>query len=106
MCVIRWSTLAAAVGVAVSLDAAQPPQPPAANAAPPNPQLDQYKRNVGLEVDAKQENIQKWHDSVFSLGDPGFQEVETTKYLTDILKQNGCAVQQGTAAITTARTAR
>src|SRR5213593_3406814 len=106
MCVIRWSALAAAVGVAVSLDAAQPPQPPAANAAPPNPQLDQYKRNVGLEVDAMQENIQKWNDSVFSFGELGFQEVETTKYLTDILKQNGFAVQQGIAGIPTAWTAR
>src|SRR5436190_4993480 len=106
MCVIRWSALAAAVGVAVSLDAAQPPQAPAANAAPPNPQLDQYKRNVGLEVDAMQENIQKWNDSVFSFGELGFQEVETTKYLTDILKQNGFAVQQGIAGIPTAWTAR
>src|SRR5438034_465089 len=106
MCVIRWSALATAVGVAVSLDAAQPPQPPAANAAPPNPQLDQYKRNVGLEVDAMQENIQKWNDSVFSFGELGFQEVETTKYLTDILKQNGFAVQQGIAGIPTAWTAR
>src|SRR5438093_7289811 len=106
MCVIRWSALAAAVGVAVSLDAAQPPQPPAANAAPSNPQLDQYKRKVGLEVDAMQENIQKWNDSVFSFGELGFQEVETTKYLTDILKQNGFAVQQGIAGIPTAWTAR
>src|SRR5437773_846860 len=106
MCVIRWSALAAAVGVAVSLDAAQPPQPPAANAAPPNPQLDQYKRNVGLEVDALQENIQKWNDSVFSFGELGFQEVETSKYLTNILRQNGFTVQMGVAGIPTAWTAR
>ena len=66
---------------------------PAATAAPANPQLDQYKRNVGLEVDAMQENIQKWNDSVFSFGELGFQEFETTKYLTDILKKNGFTVQ-------------
>src|SRR5947208_9164459 len=106
MCVIRWSALAAAVGVAVSLDAAQPPQPPVANAAAVNLQLDQYKRNVGLEVDAMQENIQKWNDSVFSFGELGFQEVETTKFLTGILKQNGFTVQQGIAGIPTAWTAR
>src|SRR5438034_2607363 len=106
MCVIRWSALATAVGVAVSLEAAQAPQPPAAPAAPANPQLDQYKRNVGLEVDAMQENIQKWNDSVFSFAELGFQEVETTKYLTDILKQNGFAVQHGIAGIPTAWTAR
>src|SRR5436189_3275193 len=68
--------------------------------------LDQYKRNVGLEVDAMQENIQKWNDSVFSFGELGFQEVETTKFLTGILKQNGFTVQQGIAGIPTAWTAR
>src|SRR5881397_3174386 len=105
MCVIRWSALAAAVGVAVSLDAAQPPQPPAANAAPPNPKLDQYKRDVGLEVDAMQENIQKMNDSVFSFAEPGFQEFETSKYLTGILKQNGFLIQENLAGIPTAWTA-
>src|SRR5438132_2975275 len=68
--------------------------------------LDQYKRNVGLEVDAMQENIQKWNDSVFSFGELGFQEIETTKFLTTILKQNGFAVQEGIAGIPTAWTAR
>src|SRR4026209_334995 len=110
MHVTRWSSLAAAVAVTVSLDAAQAPQPPAANAAPSpstspgqaSPQLDQYKRNVGLEVDAMQENIQKWNDSVFSFAELGFQEFETSKYLTDILKQNGFSVQEGVAGIPTA----
>jgi len=106
MRVIRWSSLAAALVFTASPDAAQPPQPPVANAAAVNPQLDQYKRNVGLEVDAMQENIQKWNDSVFSFGELGFQEVETTKFLTGILKQNGFTVQQGIAGIPTAWTAR
>ena len=81
MRIIRWSSFAAAVVVTVSLDAAQPPQS-AASLRRSSPQLDQYKRNVGLEVDALQENIQKWNDSVFSFGELGFQEFETTKYLT------------------------
>src|SRR5216110_1604922 len=68
--------------------------------------LDQYKRNVGLEVDAMQENIQKWNDSVFSFGELGFQEFETTKFLTNILRQNGFTVQEGVAGIPTAWTAR
>src|SRR6195256_5490393 len=106
MRVTRWSSLAAAVAVTVSLSAAQAPQAPAATAAPSSPQLEQYKRNVGLEVDAMQENIQKWNDSVFSFGELGFQEFETSKYLTDILKQNGFAVQHGVAGIPTAWTAR
>ena len=102
MRVIRWSSLVAAVVATVSLDAASPQQP----AAAANPQLDQYKRNVGLEVDALQENIQKWNDSVFSFGELGFQEFETTKYLTAILKQNGFTIQEGVAGIPTAWTAR
>src|SRR5258705_2586904 len=109
MRVIRCSALAAAVVVTVSLNAAAPAgqaQPASAAAAPANPQLEQNKRNVGLEVDAMQENIQKWNDSVFSFAELGFQEVETTKYLTDILKQNGFAVQHGVAGIPTAWTAR
>src|SRR5882762_9370446 len=106
MRVVKWSLLVAVVVISVSLDAAQPPQAPAAGVAPANPQLDQYKRNVGLEVDAMQENIQKWNDSVFSFGELGFQEVETTKFLTDILKQNGFTVQHGVAGIPTAWTAR
>jgi aminobenzoyl-glutamate utilization protein B len=100
---MRFSRLAA-IGVAlivtVTLSAAPPQQPAAASA--PNPQIDQYKRNVGLEVDSMQENIQKWNDSVFSFAEPGFQEFETSKYLTAILKQNGFSVQEGVAGIPTA----
>jgi aminobenzoyl-glutamate utilization protein B len=83
------------------------PQPttPAATGAS-TPEALQYKQNVGLEVDAMQENIQKWNDSVFSFGELGFQEVETTKFLTAILRQNGFTVQEGVAGIPTAWTAR
>jgi aminobenzoyl-glutamate utilization protein B len=85
----------------VSLTAAQQPTPAPA-APPPNPRVDQYKRDVGLEVDAMQENIQKWNDSVFSFAEPGFQEFETSKYLTTILKQNGFTIQENLAGIPTA----
>jgi aminobenzoyl-glutamate utilization protein B len=100
---MRFSRLAA-IGVALVVTAtlsAAPPQQPAAAPAP-NPQIEQYKRNVGLEVDSMQENIQKWNDSVFSFAEPGFQEFETSKYLTAILKQNGFSVQEGVAGIPTA----
>src|SRR5438067_13465539 len=97
----NWSALAAVLVTTVSLGA-QPPPPPGSPAAASNPQLDQYKRDVGLEVDAMQENIQKWNDSVFSFAEPGFQEFETSKYLTTILRQNGFTVQEGVAGIPTA----
>jgi aminobenzoyl-glutamate utilization protein B len=102
---MRTSRLAVIAGIAavtVSLTAAPQPPPAPAPAAAPNPRLDQYKRDVGLEVDAMQENIQKMNDMVFSFAEPGFQEFETSKYLTGILKQNGFAIQENLAGIPTA----
>src|SRR5712671_6182862 len=93
--------IGAALACTVSLPAAQ--QPASAPAA--NPRTDQFKRDVGLEVDAMGENIQKMNDMVFSFAEPGFQEFETSKYLTTILKQNGFAIQEGIAGIPTAWTA-
>jgi aminobenzoyl-glutamate utilization protein B len=103
----RWLSLAGAVFVTASVGATQTPpaQQPVASGAT-TPQALQYKQNVGLEVDAMQENIQKWNDSVFSFGELGFQEFETTKFLTGILRQNGFTVQEGVAGIPTAWTAR
>src|SRR3954469_13980839 len=103
---IKWAAVAAAFIVTVSLNAAQAPQAPGAAAAPANPQLAQYKQNVGLEVDAMGENIQKMNDTVFSFAELGFQEFETTKYLTGILEQNGFKIERGVAGIPTAWTAR
>ena len=108
---VKWAAVAAAFVVTVSLDAAPAPQsqaaaPASTSSGQASPQLDQYKRNVGMEVDAMGENIQKMNDMVFSFAELGFQEYETTRYLTDVLKQNGFAVQQGVAGIPTAWTAR
>src|SRR6059058_4391397 len=101
---MRAATWPAAVAFAltISLGAAPERQAPAAAAAAPNPRLDQYKRDVGLEVDAMGENIQKMNDMVFSFAEPGFQEFETSKYLTAILRQNGFAIQENLAGIPTA----
>src|SRR4249920_3050384 len=104
---VKWSAAAAAFVVAVSLNAAQTPQAPTAPSAgaaqvPANPQLDLYKRNVGMEVDAMGENIQKMNDMVFSFAEPGFQEFETSKYLVGILRQNGFAIQENPAGMPTA----
>src|SRR5688500_11365906 len=42
---------------------------------------------------------QKMVDSVFSLGELGFQEHETSKYLTNILRQQGFALEEGISGI-------
>jgi aminobenzoyl-glutamate utilization protein B len=101
----RSVLLAFLIALTVSL-AAAPQQPPAgAPAPPPNPTLDQYKRDVGLEVDGLKENMAIWNDMVFSFAEPGFQEFETSKYLTGILRQNGFVIQENVAGIPTAWTA-
>src|SRR6478672_4406552 len=110
----RLLLVGVALALTVSLPAAQQAPPPAAPstvsgqaapAAPSTPRTDQFKRDVGMEVDAMGENIQKMNDMVFSFAEPGFQEFETSKYLTTILKQNGFTIQEGIAGIPTAWTA-
>src|SRR3954453_10159266 len=102
--------IGAAISLTVSLPAAQHPATsstaPGAAPAASNPRTDQYKRNVGMEVDAMGENIQKMNDMVFSFAELGFQEYETTKYLTGILEQSGFKIERGVAGIPTAWTAR
>jgi aminobenzoyl-glutamate utilization protein B len=97
----RLLTIGLVAAITVSLTAqGQPAAAP--RAATPNPRLDQYKNDVGLEVDAMKENIQQWNDMVFSFAEPGFQEFETSKYLTGILKQAGFSIQENLAGIPTA----
>ncbi|HEX3702660.1 MAG TPA: amidohydrolase [Vicinamibacterales bacterium] len=92
-----------AVAFAIAITVAPAAQQPARVPVPPaNAKLDQYKRDVSREVDGEQEMIQRMNDQVFSYGELGFQEFETTKYLTGILKQNGFDVQEGFAGIPTA----
>jgi len=103
----RHFIIPAAFAVTVSL-AAAPPQtkssvkPAAAPAATANPKLAQYKKDVGAEIDAMREFTQQMNDQVFSFGELGFQEIETSKYLTGILEKNGFTVERGIAGIPTA----
>ena len=48
------------------------------------------------------ELTQQMVDSVFSFGELGFQEVETSAYLTRILEKNGFRIERGIAGIPTA----
>jgi len=68
----------------------------------PNPRLEQYQREAAQEVDARAQFTQQMVDQIFSFGELGFQEFETSKYLVNILKQNGFTVQEGVAGIPTA----
>jgi aminobenzoyl-glutamate utilization protein B len=86
---------------AISADTSQT-RAPATNAASPNGGVDALKRDAISEVDALQTLTQQMVDSIFSFGELGFQEFETSKYLVAILKKNGFTVEEGMAGIPTA----
>jgi aminobenzoyl-glutamate utilization protein B len=60
------------------------------------------KQEAARMIDSMSTFTQQMVDMVFSFGEPGFQEVETSKYLTGILEKNGFKVTRGIAGIPTA----
>jgi aminobenzoyl-glutamate utilization protein B len=60
------------------------------------------KADLSGEIDGMKKQAQVMVDSVFSFGELGFQEFETSKYLSDILEKNGFKVERGVAGIPTA----
>ena len=60
------------------------------------------KADLAGQIDAMKKQNQVMVDTVFSFGELGFQEFETTKYLTGILEKNGFKIDRGVAGIPTA----
>src|SRR6202046_307862 len=60
------------------------------------------KADLVGQIDAMKKQAQVMVDSVFSFGELGFQEFETSKYLSGILEKEGFKVQRGYAGIPTA----
>ena len=54
------------------------------------------------DVESMKVFTQQMVDSIFSFAELGFQEIETNRYLIDVLKKNGFTVQEGIAGIPTA----
>ena len=61
-----------------------------------------FKKEVLPLVASEEKQIQEMVDMIFSFGELGFQEVETSKYITDILSKNGFSVEKGISNIPTA----
>ena len=61
-----------------------------------------YKQQLVKDVDAMHKQTQVMVDTVFSFGELGFQEFETSKYLTNLLEREGFRVERGVAGIPTA----
>lgn len=64
--------------------------------------VNDYKTLVAADVEKMAKQSQVMVDMVFSFGELGFQEVETSKYLTGILKKQGFKIEHGIAGIPTA----
>jgi aminobenzoyl-glutamate utilization protein B len=73
---------------------------------PADPRLEKLKAELAQAIDTKAKLAQRMVDQVFSFGELGMQETETSKYLSGILEQNGFAVERGVAGIPTAWVAR
>src|ERR1700748_3586438 len=59
------------------------------------------KADLNGQIDGMKKQAQVMVDSVFSFGELGFQEFETTKYLTGILEKEGFRIERGVAGIPT-----
>ena len=60
------------------------------------------KADLMGEIDHMYKQAQVMVDSVFSFAELGFQEFETSKYLTGLLEKEGFHIERGIAGIPTA----
>ncbi len=100
-------SLTAAFALAILLA----PQPKAKPTPPPPgtmeaKKLEALKVEVIAEVEKNKDMVQQMVDQIFSYGELGFQETETSNYLVGILEKNGFTVSKGVSGIPTAWFAR
>lgn len=64
--------------------------------------IEKLKKEVAEKVEARAKMAQVMVDKVFSFAELGFQEIETSKYITGILEENGFTIEQGISGVPTA----
>ena len=64
--------------------------------------LNALKHEAVVEVEKMQKLSQEMIDSIFSFAELGFQEYETSKYITNILEKDGFKIERGVAGMPTA----
>jgi aminobenzoyl-glutamate utilization protein B len=69
------------------------------------PTLDELKRQAIEAIDGRRVFTQQMVDQIFSFSELGFEEQETSRYVTDLLQKQGFKIEQGVAGIPTAWTA-
>src|SRR6266487_3489840 len=67
-----------------------------------SPRLVGLKQEVVRDVVSRAQFTQQMVDQIFSFAELGFQETETSRYLVDLLRNNGFTVREGVAGIPTA----
>jgi aminobenzoyl-glutamate utilization protein B len=75
-------------------------QQPAVRRAPAG--LAALKREAAADVAAHAQLTQQIVDQLYSYGELGYQEIETSRYLVQLLRDNGFVVEQGIAGLPTA----
>lgn len=71
-------------------------------AAQPGLDLERLKQEALRMVEARGKLVQEIVDSLFSFAELGYQEYESSRYLTALLERNGFRVQRGVASLPTA----
>lgn len=84
----------------LSLALALPGPAPAANA--PSGASAEFKTQVVKDVEAMKKQTQVMVDTIFSFAELGFQEIETSSYLTGLLEKEGFRIERGIAGMPTA----
>lgn len=64
--------------------------------------LELLKQEAILKIDKNAKLTQEINDMLFSFGELGFQEFETSKYLTKLLEEKGFTIERGIAGVPTA----
>src|SRR5580704_11093219 len=68
--------------------------------------IEGLKKQALAAVNSKEKSVQEMVDMIFSFGELGFQEFETSKYLVSVLEKNGFTVEKGVSGIPTSWIAR
>lgn len=65
-------------------------------------EVDSWKQQLLEDIDSRRHFTANVVDQIFSYGELGFQEFETSRYLVGLLRENGFTVEEGVAGIPTA----
>jgi aminobenzoyl-glutamate utilization protein B len=96
----RRSVVLCFAALAVTLPGPSRAQQPAPRRGPAG--LAALKREAAADIDAHARLTQQIVDQLYSYGELGYQEVETSRYLVQLLRDNGFVVEEAIAGLPTA----